>query len=423
LLAPVNRTGASVAAATREAAVGLRSLRRWPGAVGGLAEVDGAGAVVGTRSWAVQCDPPVTVWTPASREAVAAGAKDGVRFLGRRGRGRRPWRRRRAAPHEGGGEQGAQVHSGCPSGRRSPQVQRRRRRTVTGRPSARPPGPPAPRAAGTPRRPAAATPPAGTAPPGGGGLDHPLPRDLVPVVAHDGPDGPRRTPAMSSATSPYVRTWPGGIRSTTSSTCRAYGVGGAPARARTARPAEAVAAGRFTVQSVTQACHCRPRHEQTGPHDVHAGAPEALPAGDVVLESFTCTWRCPPAGQRRPVVRAGARSAAARHRPTCCCCSTSELVTNACCTPARRSSSASRRAQVRARDGPDEDLTRPEQRPYDGREGGWVPRPGVRPRRARDDPPPGEGKTAWFVLARAAVADRRTGQPPADQDELGTGPS
>lgn len=58
----------------------------------------------------------------------------------------------------------------------------------------------------------------------------------------------------------------------------------------------------------------------------------------------------------------------------------------------------------------DEDLTRPEQRPYDGREGGWGL--SLVTALALDSAltvHPGDGKTAWFRLARGAAPQVESG--------------
>ncbi len=70
----------------------------------------------------------------------------------------------------------------------------------------------------------------------------------------------------------------------------------------------------------------------------------------------------------------------------------------------------------------DEDLTRPEQQPYDGREGGW----GlglVRSLSASSGMTvhPGDGKTAWFVVPRSAQIAAEPGAAVRQgQAELGT---
>ena len=70
----------------------------------------------------------------------------------------------------------------------------------------------------------------------------------------------------------------------------------------------------------------------------------------------------------------------------------------------------------------DEDLARPEQRPYDGREGGWGL--GLVTALAASSAMthhPGDGKTAWFVLPRRAELDADTGAAGRPgQDDLGT---
>lgn len=68
----------------------------------------------------------------------------------------------------------------------------------------------------------------------------------------------------------------------------------------------------------------------------------------------------------------------------------------------------------------DEDLSRREQRPYDGREGGW----GlglVRAMAARSDLTviPGFGKTAWFVLPRSGAVTAATDAAARDLDRGG----
>lgn len=58
----------------------------------------------------------------------------------------------------------------------------------------------------------------------------------------------------------------------------------------------------------------------------------------------------------------------------------------------------------------DEDLTRPEQRPYDGREGGWgLSLVGALALGAGMTPHPGDGKTAWFLLPRGDAPPAETG--------------
>ena len=69
----------------------------------------------------------------------------------------------------------------------------------------------------------------------------------------------------------------------------------------------------------------------------------------------------------------------------------------------------------------DEDLARPEQRPYDGREGGWgLGLVTALAARSAMTHHPGEGKTAWFVLPRGEDPDAAPGVAQrAGQDELG----
>lgn len=58
----------------------------------------------------------------------------------------------------------------------------------------------------------------------------------------------------------------------------------------------------------------------------------------------------------------------------------------------------------------DEDLTRPEQRPYDGREGGWgLGLVGALATASAMSRHPGGGKTAWFRLPRGASPRGGTG--------------
>jgi len=69
----------------------------------------------------------------------------------------------------------------------------------------------------------------------------------------------------------------------------------------------------------------------------------------------------------------------------------------------------------------DEDLTRPEQQPYDGREGGW----GLALVRELSadwsmQVHPGDGKTAWFRLPRQGAPVGRTGAAARGQDGFRT---
>lgn len=69
----------------------------------------------------------------------------------------------------------------------------------------------------------------------------------------------------------------------------------------------------------------------------------------------------------------------------------------------------------------DEDLTRPERQPYDGREGGWgLGLVSALATRSAMTHHPGAGKTAWFVLPRGVQlpADAGSAVRPG-QDELG----
>ena len=70
----------------------------------------------------------------------------------------------------------------------------------------------------------------------------------------------------------------------------------------------------------------------------------------------------------------------------------------------------------------DEDLARPEQRPYDDREGGWgLGLVSSLAEEASMTVHPDDGKTAWFRLPRGATAPGVHGSAPrAGQDELGT---
>lgn len=71
----------------------------------------------------------------------------------------------------------------------------------------------------------------------------------------------------------------------------------------------------------------------------------------------------------------------------------------------------------------DEDLTRPEQRPYDGREGGWGL--GLVSALAADSAVtvhPGDGKTAWFLLSRDEEVDAEPGAAARDRSDQGRKP-
>lgn len=152
--------------------------------------------------------------------------------------------------------------------------------------------------------------------------------------------------------------------------------------------------------------------------------PDVLPAGDVV--QATHHMHLPPLPRQVSTARAFVRD----HAPPLSADArevllllTSELVTNAV-LHARTDielgiTVADHSVLVTVHD---EDLARPEQRPYEGREGGW----GlglVTALAASSDMTlhPGDGKTAWFVLPRGEelYADPGAATRPG-QDELGT---
>ena len=154
--------------------------------------------------------------------------------------------------------------------------------------------------------------------------------------------------------------------------------------------------------------------------------PDVLPPGDVVLETHHVHLDPLP----RQV--SAARSFVRDHAPPlsddnadALVLLTSELVTNAV-LHARTTielgiTVAHHSVLVTVHD---EDLARPEQRPYDGREGGWglnlvsaLASSSAMTRHA------GDGKTAWFILPRAedVVADPGAAVRRGQDDGLGTG--
>jgi two-component sensor histidine kinase len=149
--------------------------------------------------------------------------------------------------------------------------------------------------------------------------------------------------------------------------------------------------------------------------------PDVLEAGDAVVESFHLHIEPLP----RQV--SAARSFVREHAPPLpaettevLLLLTSELVTNAV-LHARTDielgiTVADRSVLVTVHD---EDLARPEQRPYDGREGGWgLSMVGALSERSAMTVHPGDGKTAWFVLPRGEV-EAAAGSAARPHDELG----
>ena len=149
--------------------------------------------------------------------------------------------------------------------------------------------------------------------------------------------------------------------------------------------------------------------------------PDVLPPDDTVRESFHVHLQPLPRDVRR------ARSFVREHAPASLPASTaevlllltSELVTNAV-LHARTSielglTIAEHSVLVTVHD---EDLTRPEQRPYDGREGGWGL--GLVRELAADSAMqlhPGDGKTAWFTLRLHDEVDVEPGAAVRRQDQ------
>lgn len=152
--------------------------------------------------------------------------------------------------------------------------------------------------------------------------------------------------------------------------------------------------------------------------------PDVLPAGDVVERAHHVHLQPVPrhVGAARTFVREHAPPLSEDSRDVLLLL-TSELVTNAVLharTQIELGIAVGRDCVLVTVH--DEDLARPEQRPYDGREGGW----GlglVRSLAARSSMThfPGAGKCAWFVVPRhepvGAAFGAATRQ---DQDELGT---
>ena len=151
--------------------------------------------------------------------------------------------------------------------------------------------------------------------------------------------------------------------------------------------------------------------------------PDVLPAGDVVESSHHVHLQPLPRQVRaaRDFVRDHAPPLSDDAREVLMLL-TSELVTNAV-LHARTEielgiTVADRSVLVTVHD---EDLARPEQRPYDGREGGWgLGLVTALSASSSMTHHPGEGKTAWFVLPRDEEphADPGSATRPG-QDELG----
>ena len=152
--------------------------------------------------------------------------------------------------------------------------------------------------------------------------------------------------------------------------------------------------------------------------------PDVLPPGDTVQESFHVHLEPLPrdVSRARRFMREHAPAALPESTAEVLLLLTSELVTNAV-LHARTAielglTIAEHSVLVTVHD---EDLTRPEQRPYDGREGGW----GlglVSALAASSDLSlhPGDGKTAWFVLPLHEEVDAEPGAAGRDQDQGGT---
>ena len=141
--------------------------------------------------------------------------------------------------------------------------------------------------------------------------------------------------------------------------------------------------------------------------------PDVLPPDDEVLESFHL--HLDPLPRQVSAARAFIRT----HAPPLpeetvevLLLLTSELVTNAVLHARTRIelglTVAEESVVVTVHD---EDLARPEQRPYDGREGGWglglVSALAASSAMALH---PGDGKTAWFLLPRKGSADPGFGE-------------
>ena len=132
--------------------------------------------------------------------------------------------------------------------------------------------------------------------------------------------------------------------------------------------------------------------------------PDVLPADDPVSETFHVHLEPVPrdVGRARSFMREHAPPSLPESTQEVLLLLTSELVTNAV-LHARTAielglTVAARSVLVTVHD---EDLSRPEQRPYDGREGGWGL--GLVQALAASSAMtlhPGDGKTAWFTLPR-----------------------
>lgn len=148
--------------------------------------------------------------------------------------------------------------------------------------------------------------------------------------------------------------------------------------------------------------------------------PGVLPPGDAVRETFHVHLEPLPrdVGRARRFMREHAPDALPESTAEVLLLLTSELVTNAV-LHARTSielglTIAERSVLVTVHD---EDLTRPEQRPYDNREGGWGL--GLVSALAADSAMalhPGDGKTAWFTLPLHEEVEVEPGAAGRDED-------
>lgn len=151
--------------------------------------------------------------------------------------------------------------------------------------------------------------------------------------------------------------------------------------------------------------------------------PDVLPAGDEIQETFHVHLEPVPrnVGRARSFIREHAPATLPDATAEVLLLLTSELVTNAV-LHARTGielglTVADRSVLVTVHD---EDLARPEQQPYDGREGGW----GLGLVRALASASalqvhPGDGKTAWFLLPRHDEVVAESGAAVRDEDDLG----
>ena len=151
--------------------------------------------------------------------------------------------------------------------------------------------------------------------------------------------------------------------------------------------------------------------------------PDVLPAGDDVQAVFHVHLEPVPrdVGRARTFMRDHAPPTLPESTAEVLLLLTSELVTNAV-LHARTAielglTIAERSVLVTVHD---EDLARPEQLPYDGREGGWGL--GLVRALASDSAlelHPGDGKTAWFLLPRHDEVVGEAGAAVRDGDDLG----